>query len=348
MSPEALFQARQNYGLRLAAAVTIGLTLEVARGVILPPLAAVIALQLLAMPGPAPKAKVVVALIGVMAGASLLAYAVAVATVDYWILYAIGVGLLYLWSFFLAVRPKTAPLGAMALTMVIVVTALSAASTGVAILLVWELLTSVIVGILLVFFVHTVFPHRGPAMAAQVPQWHSVEVASLRAILATAIILPLHLYMTSSGVAAMVVLITVATMLRQPGLADSTRYGINYAIGNLIGGLLAAFAITLVYARDEFLVFVTVILACSLFMSRRLESAKGHAQVLFPGYVAFALLFGLVFSPLTQGSDVAYLQRVTQIVTAALYALAAISIFIPPAKRWFKQIQKRKRVDAIL
>ncbi|MEM1276728.1 MAG: DUF2955 domain-containing protein [Pseudomonadota bacterium] len=342
MSPETLFQARRNYGLRLAAAVTIGLTMEVGRGVILPPLAAVIALQLLAMPGPAPKAKTVIGLLVIMAGASMLAYVVAVATVDYWVLYAIGVGLLYLWSFFLAVRPKTAPMGAMALTMVIVVTALSAASTGVAILLVWELLTSVVVGIFLVFFVHAVFPHHGPAAAAQVPQWQSVEVASLRAILATVIILPLHLYLTSSGVAAMVILITVATMLRQPGLADSTRYGTNYAIGNLIGGLLAAFAITLVFAREEFLVFVAVVLAASLFMSRRLEQAKSHAQVLFPGYVAFALLFGLVFSPLTQGQEVNYVQRVAQIVAAAVYALAAISIAIPVAKRWFGRIQRRK------
>lgn len=321
-----------NHGLRLAFVVAVGLVFEMARGAVLPPLASVIALQLLAVPAPAPKAKMVIVLFGVMAGASMFAYLVAALTVDYAFLYAIGVGLLYLWGFALAVRPATALVGTMVLTMGIVVTAISAVSTGVAVALVVELLKSVLLGFVLIFLSHVLFPHRAPPVRRAAAAFDS-SAPAIRAVLATAIILPLHLYLTAEGVASMVILLTVATMLRQPGLTQSTAYGTNYAVGNLLGGILASLAVIVVTLHEDLLMALAVTGTCALFFSYKLAQASRFAHVLLPGYVAFTLLFGLAYSSMSQQAEVAYIQRVVDITVAALYALGGVALMYPLALR---------------
>jgi Protein of unknown function (DUF2955)/Fusaric acid resistance protein-like len=336
MSREAASSIRRHHGLRIAAAVAVGLVFEILRGAMLPPLAPVIALQLLAMPGPAPAGKRVAGLLVVVVAASLSAYAVAGLTAGAAVPYAVGVGLIYLWGFALACGPKTAAAGAMFLTIGIVVSALSAASTDVTLLLLRELLLSVCIGIVLVYLAHASFPYRSSAAggakpAAPVPIGRLPP--GLRAILATVIMLPLHFYLTTDGLAAFVVLLTVATMLRQPRLEQVTRYGIGFAAGNLMGGMLAALAVFLVSLHDDVLVLVAVAAASVLFMAWQLERRPALAPVLLPGFVAFTLLFGLAFSPLQPSAEVAWLTRVAQIVAAALYALCAISLLVPLAER---------------
>src|SRR3546814_5413733 len=71
MSRDPAVPARRNHGLRLTLAVALGLVFEILRGALVPPLAAVIALQLLALSGPRPTAKTVVGLFVIIAGASL-------------------------------------------------------------------------------------------------------------------------------------------------------------------------------------------------------------------------------------------------------------------------------------
>src|SRR3954469_6023669 len=189
---------RRNHGLRLAFAVALGLVFEILRGALVPPLAAVIALQLLALPGPRPTAKMVMGFFMVSTGASLFAYGVSALTADYTLLYAVGVGLIYLWGFALAAQPKTAAVGTMMLTMGIVVTTMAAVSTDLAGLLVAEVLISVAFGIALVFLAHAVFPQRAPTAGAVAVAGPIVGVGA-RAMVATLIILPLHLALTADG-----------------------------------------------------------------------------------------------------------------------------------------------------
>lgn len=323
----------RNYGLRLALAVTLGLTLEIEREALLPPLSPVIALQLLALPGPPPPARLIVGLLILVAVTTTLAYAIATLTTWNPALYTLGVGLIYLWGFALAVRPKTAPLGTLLLTMGIVVTALAAASTGLAAFVILELMMSVVVGLGLVFLAHAVFPHRAPSGARPAPgaPTGSPLPAAAHALLATVIILPLHLLLTADGIAALVVLLTVATMLRQPGLAQSAQFGFTFAAGNLLGGILAALAVAMVALHEAAAVLATVVAAGALIMASWLVSRPERARVLLPGFIAFTLLIGLAFSPLAPDSEVAYLQRVAQITTAALYALGGLSILLPAA-----------------
>ena len=275
---------QRNHGLRMAFAVAFGLTFEILRGAVLPPLGPVIALQLLALPGPPPGKKLIITLMGIIGLSSLLAYAVAALTVNDNLMYAVGVGLLYLWGFWLAVRPRTAMAGSLFLTMSIVVTALAAASTTVAILLVFQLLISVAFGLLLIFLAHCLFPHRAPPAARTNtnPVRDPRVPPDVRALLATLIILPIHLWLTADGIAAMVILITAATMLRQPGLTQSATYGITYAAGNLLGGLLAALSVLLVNTQDNIAVLITILTAGALVMAYQLQRSQTLAQILLP------------------------------------------------------------------
>src|SRR5689334_19218921 len=99
MFRDSALRERRNHGLRLAFAVALGLVFEILRGALVPPLAAVIALQLLALPGPRPTAKMVLGFFVVIAATSLFAYGVSAVTANRMLPYAVGVGLIYLWGF---------------------------------------------------------------------------------------------------------------------------------------------------------------------------------------------------------------------------------------------------------
>lgn len=332
MSRSPIEQANYNRGLRLAVAVILGLVIESMRGAALPMLAPVIALQLVAAAPRPPGKKLVVVLLGVTVCSSLVAYAVASMTLFVPGAYALGVAILYLWGFTLCFVPRLAMIGTMSVTMTVVVTAMSAASTGVALGLVVELTFSIIIGLLIVAAVHAWYPHPDdvtfPKSAAGSDSSITLSPVT-RGMLATLVMLPLHLYLTSDGVAAMVILLTTATMLRQPGIAQSRRYAVAYAMGNGLGGILAAFSALIYVLHSELPVLIALVAATSFFMSSRIISAQRWAPVLLPGFVAYVVLFGLTLSSLPLGSDVAVFNRVLQIAMAAVYALAAVSLFVP-------------------
>ncbi|CCD02565.1 DUF2955 domain-containing protein [Azospirillum baldaniorum] len=325
---------RRNHGLRLASAVALGLVFEILRGALVPPLAAVIALQLLALPGPRPTAKMVLGLFLVISGASLFAYGVSALTVNQMLPYALGVGLIYLWGFALAARQKTAAVGTMTLTMGIVVTTMAAVSTDLAAVLVVQLSLSVGVrhrpGV--------PRPRRLPTARRRLPAHRRrkrgapVGVTS-RAMMATLIILPLHLVLVADGLAAMVVLLTVATMFRQVRIELAARYATSFAAGNLLGGLLAAAAVRVVSLHATIPVLTTTVVAASLLVAWWIERVPMFAHVLLPGFVAFTVLFGLAFMPASPSADVELLKRLAQIVAAGLYALGAVSLVMPIVPR---------------
>ena len=64
-----------------------------------------------------------------------------------------------------------------------------------------------------------------------------------------------------------------------------------------------------------------------------LERVPALAHVLLPGFVGFAVLFGLAFTSSSLPADVELVKRLGQIVAASLYALSAISLAMPLAHR---------------
>jgi hypothetical protein len=152
------------------------------------------------------------------------------------------------------------------------------------------------------------------------------DLAGLRRITLFAIAL------TADGFAAMVVPLTVATMLRQVRIEKAADYAASVAAGNLLGGLLAA-AVMVVNLQDTIPVLATVAASAAILIAWWLERVPALAHVLLPGYVGFAVLFGLAFTSSSLPADVELLKRLGQIVAASLYALAAISLALPLVHR---------------
>ena len=278
MSPDhALATMVRNRGLRLAFAVTLGLAFEVSRGAVLPMLAPVIALQLLAGTMRPPKMSMLIMLLAISAGASALAYFVSLISVNLPGSYGLGVGLLYLWGFALAFTPKTAPIGVMIVTMCVVVTSLSGVSTGLALGIVVELVLSVGLGAILVYVAYACFPtptEANTVAAAPKPATTPLMPATTRAAVATAIILPLHMYLNADGLAALPILLTTATMLRQPGIAESRRYCLGYAIGNGLGGAAAGVSVFVMLTHGNLLVLTATTAAVSMFFAWKVVQAE--------------------------------------------------------------------------
>lgn len=338
MSPEE--RSRRNAALRLAFAVTVGLIVELLRGAALPILAPLIAVQLVAAIPRPPGLKLVVMLAGVTAVSSGVAYLVAILTVGQPFLYALGVGLLYLWGFTLTFMPRLGPVGVMSVTMTIVVTGLATASSDVALGIMVSLTKSIVIGFFIVLLAHALLPSKvvdAPGGAAPPDKALESLPASARAMIATLVILPAHLYLFAHGTGSMLVLMTVATMLRQPGLNASTRYSIAFASGNLVGAAVAAVAMLLVSVQPSFTVMVSSTAACALFLAWMSARGPMWRAVMIPGIAAFVLLYGIVYSPYVASTEVSVLQRSTMVVTGAVYALAAVSVLIPLVpfiRRW--------------
>jgi hypothetical protein len=149
MSPSSDF-AGLGLAVRQVFAVTVGLSIEVAREALVPGLAPLIALALIAAPGPALS-------VGKGVGLAVLVSAIAVAVLSLSEialsrtgLYAILVTLLYAWAFFLCFAPGTAALGRLFLMMAVSVSALTAGSELLAAVIVEDMITSVAVGVGLV------------------------------------------------------------------------------------------------------------------------------------------------------------------------------------------------------
>ena len=340
-------------GYRMAFGVTVSLAIEALRGADLPTLAPMIALQLLALSPRPPGAKMVGMLFGAAAASSLAAWVIAAVTVSIPGAYPLGMGVLYLWCFALSLNPKTAPLGAMALTMTIVVGSLSAASTVAAAGIALSLLLSILSGGAMVYLAFALFPPPpAPAAAAKAPPpppppESGVERLPLawRAGLATLVMLPVHMWLTSDGVAAMPVLFTCSAMLRQPGIEASMRDSFDRLAGTAAGGAAAVAVNGIASLHGQGVLILALIATASLAFAWQVCRGPRFAAVWMPGFITFVVLYGMTLSPTLGGGDVAALSRLGQVAVGALYTLCAVSLLAPLGRRLIRRHRDRTRPD---
>ncbi len=334
MSPEQLSpEQRRALAYRLAFAVTIGLSVEILRGAFLPPLSAVIAIQILAAAPAAPGRMAAILAIVTASAASAAAFGISLLSSNAPLLKALFLSLMYLWAFVVCFLPRLAVLGVMALTMLIVVSSVTNASDAAALLVISEIVTSVVQGFLLVYVSHALFPHRGKIPASKPPDEATHLPPLMRAVFATAVILPAHLFLNADGVASMVVLLTMAAMLRATSLDRSTRYAFGFASGNAIGATIAALSVFVLTQQREAALLLLLILAAAGFFAARIARGDGPSQIFIPGFIAYCMLFGLVYSTAPLGDSVAILGRVAQILAAAIYVVAMASLLLPIGRR---------------
>jgi hypothetical protein len=128
---------------------------------------------------------------------------------------------------------------------------------------------------------------------------------------------------------AIVIPVTVASVLGQLDLATSRRTALGLAIVNVLGGLVASLVFTIMDIRPTLLgLFLAVFFVGLLFGSgaaKDPESGKVYAGAL----TTFLILLGLGVSPLPTTTPESFSTRITYVGAAALYALWASLLLWP-------------------
>ena len=151
--------------------------------------------------------------------------------------------------------------------------------------------------------------------------------AARNALLDTAVLLPvLAWFILDATQVAIVVLITIVTLLRFPRPQQGQRAAIGLILGNLVGGLAAAVVYNLMLLGDTLLFFTIALLAASLMFAGRIVTAGARAPVYAVAFSTFILLLGLGLSPLPGGSGEAFAARLLNVLLASAYTIGALSL----------------------
>jgi hypothetical protein len=191
--------------------------------------------------------------------------------------------------------------------------------------LVHDLVFGSILALLLVFFVHAVFPAKGVAeQASKVMQ----EGAPVAVALANAgVVMSLFVYFMGSGTptSIIVIMVTAITILQQSAVAGrGAAFGL--VVGNVAGGLAATFAYLMVSLLPSPAFLFLVVLFFGLVFGARITEGDKMAPVYTVGAATFLVVLGLGLSPLPQDSGTLFVSRVVTVIVASLYTIGVASV----------------------
>jgi hypothetical protein len=332
MSVDSTAVAQQKRkGLRVAFAVSVGFTVAVYLGAIVPFLGPLFAAQFLlgsARPMPIGKtvgaaALILVTGIVMMVLTSLLGERPAT--------FLLLLGLIYFACFVVQSTGKGGPAAFLVLVVAIIVPLLGILNKDLANSILSILVTGVLSGTLLMWFAYAIFPE---------PSSQNVEAVSseerppalLRALANTGILLAsVVICLTSDNLTAAVVIpITVASLLGQLDAAASTRAAIGLVLVNLFGGVLASVAYAVLMLRQSLLSIFVIVLVVTLLLGGRAAARSKDAPVFAGALTIFLILFGLGVSPLPGSAAESFATRIAYVAAALIYALLLSAILWPP------------------
>ncbi|MEK1875048.1 MAG: hypothetical protein AAAC50_21905 [Rhizobium altiplani] len=328
----ALAEQRRK-GLRVAFVVSVGFTSAVSLGAIVPFLVPIFAAQfLLGSSGPMPLGKTL--------GAALL------------ILFT-GIGMMVLTNLF-GDRPSTF-LILLALIYFFCFVAQSAGTGGPAIFLVQVvaimvpligilnkdlansilsiLISGILGGTLLMWLAHAVFPEppstrRVPARAAAGPPSYGRALANTAILLGAVAVCLINDQLS----AALVIPITIASLLGQFDAAASSRMAIGLVVINLSGGILASIAYSILMLRPNLLSIFLIILVVTLILGGRAAGRSQDAKMYAGALTTFLILFGLGVSPVPGSAAESFATRIVYVGAALIYTLLMAAIFWPQSE----------------
>jgi hypothetical protein len=323
-------------GLRIAVAVAVGFTVAVAKGEILPFLAPMFAAQfLVASPRPLGP-KQAIGMIGVIlvAGEALV-----------WLTGLFGerpavllilLGLIYFAGFLLQAQGRGGAAAFLVIVIAVMVPMLGILQKDLDESIVLILFKGVLGGVILTWLAHAAFPDPGgdapaPAVAS------GVDRAARRASANTAILLAMVVLclVDSRFSTAIVVPITVASLLIQLDLAVSGRAAFGLMMVNLLGGIVASLAFAFVGLRPTLPFLFLIVLIVGLLFGGRAATDPKAGKVYAGALTTFLILFGLGVSPLPATTPDSFATRIGLVLFAIVctFCLTALLWPAPPARR---------------
>jgi hypothetical protein len=125
---------------------------------------------------------------------------------------------------------------------------------------------------------------------------------------------------------AIVIPITVASLLGQLDLADSMRAALGLMVVNLLGGVVASIAFALLEVQPTlWLLFLTVLLVGLLFGGRAATDPRS-GKIFGGALTIFLILFGLGISPLPSSTPESFATRIGYILFAILYTIGTTAM----------------------
>ena len=315
---------RKRQGLRVALAITCGFCLALLDGDTLPFLGPLFAAQLLlGSRRPLPLRQGLATVVLIISVGALLIFLTGVFGERPWVLLPL-LWLLYLGCFWAQGHGKGGAAPALVLIIAIAVPMLDILQRDLGESIVLILAKGVSSGMLLAWAAHALLPDPAGGQEQETATPPGGNPLATRQALASATILLLIVtwcLIDPRLATAMVLPITVATLLSQLELATSRRAAFGLMIVNLLGGVAASLAYALIELRPTlWLLFLTLLLVSLLFAGRAVMSAS-TGKVFGGGLVTFLILFGLSISPLPTSAPELFSTRVAYVLLAILYAM---------------------------
>lgn len=321
--------ATQRHAFRIAGGIAVPFIAGEILGWDLPFIASIFAVMLLATRQPALKPGAALGSVAGIALAFLSALVLAHLTLAHPVTFVTGFGLAIFAGLYWQLR-SASPICFFFLVAVIVTPLMAVQAEGLATTVAGIMVAAMVVAILTAWVMHALFPEteawsRSTA-AATAARPGSAATDVRIAFAGTLILLPLVLFLLSQESAALVVTITVLSILRTAGFAQSKQAVFGILLGNIMAGGVAMLAYGLIEAAPSVPMLAAIVIAVALFFGERIATGDPSAPLYAGAATATLVLLGLGLSPFNDAST-AFASRVTYVVLASGYALALIALF---------------------
>jgi hypothetical protein len=329
VSAAAVALSRQRrIGLRVALAVAAGFTLNLATGEVIPFFGPVLAVQFLILgAGPLPLSKAVafVGLVLVVGQAFIVLNGI---FGNHPIQLLALLGLFFFVCFFVQARGQGGPVIFLCLVIAITVTLLDRVHDTLDTSIIAILLQAYLSAVVLSWLAHAILPgHDATGDAPQAAP--ATDRPAMQALANAAILLgAMTLCLTNNALSlALVLPITVASVLLQFDFATSVRSALSLVAVNLLSGVLASLAFAFVELRPSLpFLFLTVFLVGLILGGR---AAAGLAKMYGGALTTFLILFGSGISPLPTTTPESFSTRIGYVLLAVGYTLCMMALLWP-------------------
>ncbi len=239
-------------------------------------------------------------------------------------------GLTYFLCFAMQTAGRGGPAVFLVLVVAIIVPLLGILNDELANSILSILVGGVLSGTLLMWFAYAIFPE---------PTGINVSTAALscqspdlpRALANTLILLAsVVICLTSDNLtAAAVIPITVASLLCQLDVSTSIRAAFGLILVNLLGGILASAAYSVLTLRPNLFSMFVIVLVVALCLGGRASTRSRGAPMFAGALTIFLILFGLGVSPLPGSAAESFATRIVYIAAALVYALLLAVVLWP-------------------
>jgi len=186
--------------------------------------------------------------------------------------------------------------------------------------------------VLLVWLTWAMFPDPSapvadpsvPAAPAVPPVTNAVKLRN--ALLSVTVVFPaVAVFYTMQWTGGILVLVFIAILSMQPGVAGNLKVGMALIIGNVVGGIASVIFYETLVMVPSFPFMILLTLLCGLAFGRQLFSGKKSGPLFGMAFSTILLIIGSTTSS-TDDAGNAVIVRVLQMMTAVVYVVLAFGL----------------------